>query len=92
MSLLKTDNVYLFIPNLIGKLQVVTVKNCAEKIGTGYFFSPVFITGYSRIVLAVISFYFMPTNYIVASTCYVISVLLDALDGHAARAFNQCEY
>lgn len=47
--------------------------------------------GYSRIVLAVVSFYFMPTNYVISSWCYIISVLLDALDGHAARKFNQCE-
>lgn len=47
--------------------------------------------GYARIVLAIVSFYFMPTNYIVSSWCYIISVLLDALDGHAARKFNQCK-
>lgn len=62
MSLIETDNVYLFIPNIIG---------------------------YARVALAVISFYFMPTNYVVSSWCYIISVLLDALDGHAARKFNQ---
>ncbi|CRK91541.1 CLUMA_CG005200, isoform A [Clunio marinus] len=62
MSLLETENVYLFIPNLIG---------------------------YARIILAVISFYFMPTNYVISSWCYIISVLLDALDGHAARKYNQ---
>lgn len=42
-------------------------------------------TGYARIVLAIISFYFMPTNYIIACVCYVVSALLDAFDGHAAR-------
>ncbi|XP_070507672.1 CDP-diacylglycerol--inositol 3-phosphatidyltransferase [Chironomus tepperi] len=62
MSLIETENVYLFIPNIIG---------------------------YARIVLAVVSFYFMPTNYVISSWCYIISVLLDALDGHAARKFNQ---
>jgi len=45
--------------------------------------------GYARIILAVVSIYFMPTNYKVACSCYVISALLDAFDGHAARAFNQ---
>lgn len=45
--------------------------------------------GYARIILAIISIYFMPTNYKVACTCYVISALLDAFDGHAARLFNQ---
>lgn len=33
----------------------------------------------------------MQTNYIVAGWCYIISALLDAIDGHAARAFNQSE-
>lgn len=62
MDLTTTNNVFLFIPNLIG---------------------------YTRIILAVISFYFMPYNYTVACFCYVFSTLLDALDGHAARSFNQ---
>ncbi|XP_008478955.1 CDP-diacylglycerol--inositol 3-phosphatidyltransferase-like [Diaphorina citri] len=44
---------------------------------------------YGRIVLALISFYFMPTHYAIACWCYVISGLLDAIDGHAARYFNQ---
>lgn len=33
----------------------------------------------------------MQTNYIAAGWCYIISALLDAIDGHAARAFNQSE-
>lgn len=36
-----------------------------------------------------ISVYFMPTNYVIASSCYVISALLDAIDGHAARYYDQ---
>ncbi|KAL0119845.1 hypothetical protein PUN28_007935 [Cardiocondyla obscurior] len=31
----------------------------------------------------------MPTNYVIASWCYVVSSLLDAIDGHAARYYNQ---
>lgn len=50
------------------------------------------IAGYARIVLAIVSFYYMPTNYVVAGWCYIVSVVLDALDGHAARHFNQCKY
>ncbi|XP_018328668.1 CDP-diacylglycerol--inositol 3-phosphatidyltransferase [Agrilus planipennis] len=57
-----TENIFLFVPNIIG---------------------------YMRVVLAIISFYFMPTNYIIAGTCYVVSSFLDAFDGHAARYFNQ---
>lgn len=50
-----------------------------------------FFVGYARITLALIAFYFMQTNYIVAGWCYIVSALLDAIDGHAARAFNQSE-
>lgn len=49
-------------------------------------------SGYARIILAIIAFYFMQTNYIVAGWCYIISALLDAIDGHAARAFNQSKH
>lgn len=48
--------------------------------------------GYARMVLAVIAFYFMQTHYILAGWCYIVSALLDAIDGHAARAFNQSEF
>jgi len=41
-----TDNVFLFVPNLIG---------------------------YARIFLALLSFWFMPTNYVVAAWCYILS-------------------
>ncbi|XP_077255917.1 phosphatidylinositol synthase [Temnothorax americanus] len=47
------------------------------------------IIGFGRVILALISFYFMPANYVVASWCYVVSSLLDAIDGHAARYYNQ---
>ena len=33
----------------------------------------------------------MPTDYIVATIMYLLSGLLDAFDGHAARYFNQSE-
>jgi len=47
------------------------------------------LIGYARIVLAIISFYFMPTCYCTASTCYIVSALLDAVDGHVARWRNE---
>ncbi|KAF0303828.1 CDP-diacylglycerol--inositol 3-phosphatidyltransferase [Amphibalanus amphitrite] len=56
------DNVYLFVPNLIG---------------------------YARVVLALLSLWFMAERHAAAAACYVISGLLDALDGHAARLLNQ---
>lgn len=58
-----TDNVYLFVPNLIG---------------------------YVRIVLMFVAFYFMPTDPWIAASSYLLSEFLDAFDGHAARALNQC--
>ncbi|XP_064391599.1 CDP-diacylglycerol--inositol 3-phosphatidyltransferase-like [Halichondria panicea] len=56
------ENIFLFIPNLIG---------------------------YARVVLGIISFYYMPFDPIKASICYLLSGLLDAFDGWAARRFNQ---
>lgn len=50
-----------------------------------------YVSGFARVILAIISFYFMPTHCIFACTCYVTSALLDAFDGHAARYFNQSE-
>ncbi|XP_003402784.1 CDP-diacylglycerol--inositol 3-phosphatidyltransferase [Bombus terrestris] len=58
----ESENIFLFVPNIIG---------------------------YGRVILAIISFYFMRINYVIASWCYIISALLDAVDGHAARYFNQ---
>ncbi|KAB2571399.1 putative cdp-diacylglycerol-inositol 3-phosphatidyltransferase pis protein [Lasiodiplodia theobromae] len=45
--------------------------------------------GYSRIVLAVASLYYMPLHPRTCSLLYSVSCLLDALDGLAARRFNQ---
>ncbi|XP_061159369.1 CDP-diacylglycerol--inositol 3-phosphatidyltransferase isoform X1 [Syngnathus typhle] len=47
------------------------------------------LIGYARIVLALVSFLLMPCCPIPASLCYMLSGLLDAFDGHAARALNQ---
>lgn len=47
------------------------------------------IIGYFRIIFAILSFYYMPTDYLKAFFYYAISGLLDAVDGHAARLLNQ---
>lgn len=47
------------------------------------------LIGYARIILAIISFYYMPFDHIKATWCYGISGFLDAFDGHAARSLNQ---
>ncbi|XP_077412491.1 CDP-diacylglycerol--inositol 3-phosphatidyltransferase [Vanacampus margaritifer] len=47
------------------------------------------LIGYTRIVLALVSFFLMPCCPFPACFCYMLSSLLDAFDGHAARALNQ---
>ncbi|OAA67268.1 cdp-diacylglycerol-inositol 3-phosphatidyltransferase [Niveomyces insectorum RCEF 264] len=47
------------------------------------------VIGYSRIVLAVASLYYMPLHPRTCSLLYSVSCLLDALDGYAARYFEQ---
>ena len=46
-------------------------------------------SGYFRIVLAVASLYYMPLHPRTCSVLYSISCLLDALDGVAARRYQQ---
>ena len=38
------------------------------------------LIGYGRILLALLSYWFMPTNYVAAALCYIISGLPDAVD------------
>lgn len=45
--------------------------------------------GYVRIILATASLYYMPLHPRTCSGLYSVSCLLDALDGYAARTFNQ---
>ncbi|MCJ1465922.1 CDP-diacylglycerol-inositol 3-phosphatidyltransferase [Pseudocyphellaria aurata] len=47
------------------------------------------IIGYSRIILAIASLYYMPLHPRTCSILYSVSCLLDALDGLAARYFEQ---
>ncbi|KAG4028667.1 hypothetical protein MFRU_020g01060 [Monilinia fructicola] len=47
------------------------------------------VIGYFRIVLALVSLYYMPLHPRTCTLLYSISCLLDALDGYAARAFEQ---
>ena len=58
----QADNIFLFVPNLIG---------------------------YVRVVLGLLSFYFMPFDPVTATFLYLTSCLLDAFDGWAARKLGQ---
>ncbi|KAF9885908.1 CDP-diacylglycerol-inositol 3-phosphatidyltransferase [Aspergillus nanangensis] len=53
-----------------------------------YWFIPNLI-GYARIILAFTSLYYMPLHPRTCSLLYSVSCLLDALDGYAARHYNQ---
>ena len=46
-------------------------------------------TDYFRVIFAFASFYYMPSDPIKASVLYILSGLLDAIDGHMARLLNQ---
>ncbi|KAF9532250.1 CDP-diacylglycerol-inositol 3-phosphatidyltransferase [Crepidotus variabilis] len=59
---LQKENVFLFIPNIIG---------------------------YSRVILAGLSLYYMSYHPIYCTILYGVSCLLDAVDGHAARMLGQ---
>lgn len=72
------ENIFLFIPNVIGMLVLLLLLIMLTKS-----------TGYFRIVLAFASLYYMPLHPRTCSLLYSISCLLDALDGYAARLFEQ---
>lgn len=57
------------------------------KISPILFYVPNLI-GYFRIALLLVCYYLYPRYYSVGLTAYVISQLLDFVDGHSARMFN----
>jgi CDP-diacylglycerol--inositol 3-phosphatidyltransferase len=72
------ENVFLFVPNLIGKLFILVT--CI----------PLNIwIGYTRIILAGVSLYYMSHHPRYCTIAYGVSCLLDAVDGQAARALKQ---
>lgn len=76
----KAENIFMFIPNLIGQSPHLPVY-FSQRL------TP--LAGYSRVVLAGASLYFMSYHPHYCTLLYGISCLLDALDGYAARRFNQ---
>lgn len=78
-SAVKTnENVFLFVPNLIGMRLSATLWSSAEMT-----------IGYTRIILAGASLHFMSYHPNYCTVLYCISCLLDAVDGYAARALGQ---
>ncbi|RAH73143.1 CDP-diacylglycerol--inositol 3-phosphatidyltransferase [Aspergillus aculeatinus CBS 121060] len=80
-------------PAVNGTLQPSS-KNGPEAAADGevqenvFLFAPNLI-GYARVVLTMASLYYMPLHPRTCSLLYSVSCLLDALDGYAARYFNQ---
>lgn len=77
-----SENIFLFVPNIIGvslELQPTCAKDRKSYLAAGY----------TRIILAIASLYYMPLHPRTCSLLYSISCLLDALDGIAARYFQQ---
>ena len=60
-----------------------------SKMPTNVFLFIPNLIGYVRIIFALASFYYMPYNPGHAVTFYILSELMDAFDGYAARRFNQ---
>jgi len=48
-----------------------------------------YIAGFARVLLTILSCFFMANSPSSAMWCYFIGSFLDAFDGHAARYFNQ---
>ncbi|KAF9264806.1 phosphatidylinositol synthase [Marasmius fiardii PR-910] len=66
-------------------VDLATAQSYSENV---FLFVPNLI-GYTRIILAGLSLHFMSYHPKYCTTAYVISCLLDAVDGHAARALGQ---
>jgi CDP-diacylglycerol--inositol 3-phosphatidyltransferase len=76
-----SENVFLFVPNLIGELIMSIYKErCNQQK---------YYTGYTRIILAGLSLYYMSYHPKYCTLAYCVSCLLDAVDGQAARALGQ---
>lgn len=77
-----SENIFLFYPNIIG-MSPKFRSICAQDKNSHMF------VGYTRIILAIASLYYMPLHPRTCSLLYSVSCLLDALDGLAARYFEQ---
>ena len=76
------ENVFLFVPNLIGALLRSICKEESSNTSSRWI-------GYTRVILAAVSLSFMSYHPKYCTLLYTISQLLDAVDGQAARALGQ---
>lgn len=85
LAQLQEENVYLFVPNLIGPLNNVPYAYLILILTS----ASLVIAGYTRIILAALSLHYMSTHPKYCTALYGISCLLDAVDGKAARWLGQ---
>ncbi len=78
-----SKNVYLFVPNIIGKHRTVLSNFHLQTTN--------FCLGYLRVILAFVAFWAAKTYPFLFGAAYTVSELLDQWDGHAARAYDQCK-
>lgn len=76
-----SENVFLFVPNLIGEFA------CWVRMSRHPHF--LHVIGYTRVIMAGFSLYYMSHHPIYCTLLYGVSCLLDAVDGQAARALGQ---
>ncbi|KAG2167292.1 hypothetical protein D6D19_02189 [Aureobasidium pullulans] len=69
--------------------QVPTTSTAGDTPKENIFMFVPNLIGYARVVLAIVSLNYMPLHPRTCALLYSISCLLDALDGYAARSFNQ---
>jgi len=93
-----SENVFLFVPNLIGESTATTHPRTARpptssrssSCRVAHFSWDAFGSqGYSRIILAALAMHYMNHHPVYSTVAYCVSQLLDAVDGHAARYLGQ---
>lgn len=85
----KTQTRLLRTSSCFGPMSFASLYLASETTAGALLTVFLFLTGYCRIILAIASLYYMPVHPRTCSLLYSISYLLDALDGYAARAFQQ---
>lgn len=99
-----SENVFLFVPNLIGEsipnpshtASFLTISSCSLSCRVdplNHFLLQCFSAsgrqGYTRVLLAALAMHYMSYHPKYSTVAYCVSQLLDAVDGHAARALGQ---
>ena len=97
-----SENVFLFVPNLIGepnptqrtrlssyRSSFIIVSRGCNNSGVSPFVAVPGCQGYTRVILAALAMHYMSYHPKYSTLAYCVSQLLDAVDGHVARALGQ---